>query len=84
MKNGRKYGTTEVPEKHSGCSKRADQKAETWGRQRIDSLVEDEVIFEAKALETLPRIFEGPEGRNQIFLNFAKIDNFSEFSVVRF
>ena len=63
MKNGRKHGTTEVPEKHSVPSKRADQKAETWGRQRIDPLVEDEVILEAKALETLPRIFEGTEGR---------------------
>ncbi len=70
MKNGRKHGTTEVPEKHSMPSKRADQKAETWGRQRIDSLVEDEVILEAKALETLPRIFEVTEGRGS---NFFKL-----------
>jgi hypothetical protein len=45
MKKGRTYGTTEVTEKDYVSSKRLDKKAETWGRWKTDSLVEDEVIF---------------------------------------
>jgi len=33
-------------------------KGKDIGRRRIDSFVEDEVIFELKALEALPRIYE--------------------------
>lgn len=43
------------------------------GRLEIDSLVEDEIIFEVKGLEPLPRIYE-----------IQSLIYFSGFSVVKY
>jgi len=53
----RTFETTEVTEKHSVSSKK-QIKRRRLGRWKIDSWVEDEVIFEVKGLEPLPRIYE--------------------------
>jgi hypothetical protein len=40
------------------CPRKSRQKGREIGRRRIDSFVEDELIFELKALEALARIYE--------------------------
>jgi len=42
------------------CTQKESKKGKDIETHRIDSLVEDVVIFEEKASETLPRIICGP------------------------